>query len=77
MQGDTLVPYLFIICLEYVLRTSIDKMKENGSKLTKKKSRRYYGQTITEADNADDSASGKHTRPSWNPATWKFLDNVK
>ena len=25
LQGDTLAPYLFIICLDYVLRPSIDK----------------------------------------------------
>ena len=36
MQGDTLAPYLFIICLDYVLRTFIDKIK-----LTKERSRRY------------------------------------
>ena len=30
LPGDTLAPYLFIICLDYVLRTSIDKIKENG-----------------------------------------------
>ena len=36
LQGDTLAPYLFIICLDYVLRTSIDKIKENGFELTKK-----------------------------------------
>ena len=30
LQGDTLAPFLFIICLDYVLRTSIDKIKENG-----------------------------------------------
>ena len=35
------VPYLFIICLDYVLRTSIDKIRENSFKLTKKRSRRY------------------------------------
>ena len=37
LQGDTLAPYLFIICLEYVLKTSIDKIKVNGFELTKKK----------------------------------------
>ena len=31
-QGDTLALYLFIICLDYVLRTSVDKIKENGFK---------------------------------------------
>ena len=42
LQGDTLAPYLFIICLDYVLRTSIDKIRENGFELTKKRGRRYY-----------------------------------
>ena len=37
LQRDTLSPYLFIICLGYVLRKSIDKIKENGFELTKKK----------------------------------------
>ena len=27
LQGDTFTPYLFIICLNYVLRKSIDLMK--------------------------------------------------
>ena len=49
-QGDTLAPYLFIICLDYVLRTSIDKIKENGFELTKKRSRRYPIKTITDVD---------------------------
>ena len=31
-------------------------MKANGFKLTKKRSRRYSAQTITDADNADDIA---------------------
>ena len=55
-QGDTLAPYLFIICLDYVLRTMIDKIKENGSELIKKKSRRYPAKTISDADYADDIA---------------------
>ena len=49
-------PYLFIICLDYVLRTSIDKIRENGFEMTKKRSRRYPAKTITDADNADDIA---------------------
>ena len=56
LQGDTLTPYLFIICLDYVLRTSIDKIKENGFELTKKRSRRYPAKTITDADYANDIA---------------------
>ena len=56
LQGDTLAPYLFIICLDYVLRTSIDKIKENGFELTKKRSRRYPATTFTDADYADDIA---------------------
>ena len=39
-----------------MLRTSIDKIKENGFKLTKERSRRYPAQTITDADYADDIA---------------------
>ena len=44
LQGDTLAPYFFIICLDYMLRTS----KENGFELTEKRSRRYPAKTITE-----------------------------
>ena len=39
LQRDTLVPYLFI-CLDYVLRTSIDLMKENSFKLAKERNRK-------------------------------------
>ena len=56
LQGDTLAPYLFIICLDYVLSTSIDKIKENGYKLTKERSRRYPAKTITNTNYADDIA---------------------
>ena len=56
LQGNTLNPYLFIICLDYVLRTSIDKIRENGFDLTKKRSRRYPAKTITDADYTDDIA---------------------
>ena len=56
LQRDTLVPYHFTICLDYVLRTSIDKIKENGFKLTKERRRRYPAQTISDVDYADDIA---------------------
>ena len=59
-NGDTeyfdIVAYLFIICLDYVLRTSINKIRENGFELTKKRSKRYPAKTITDADYADDIA---------------------
>ena len=56
LQGDTLAPYLFIICLDYILRTLIDNIRENGFELTKKRSRRYPAKTITDVNYADDIA---------------------
>ena len=53
LRGDTFAQYQFIICLDYVLRTSIDKIKENGFELTKKRSRRYPVKIITDTDYAD------------------------
>ena len=54
LQGDTLALYLFIICLDYVLRTSIDLMKENGFLLAKESRWWYPTQTITDVDYAND-----------------------
>ena len=70
LQADTLAPYLYIICQDYILRTSIDKIKENGFELTKKRSRRYPAKTITDADYAGDSDSSKCTHPSRNPTAY-------
>ena len=56
LQGDTIAPYLFIICRDYVLRTSIDKIKENRFELIKKSSRRYPAKTISDADYGEDIA---------------------
>ena len=39
-----------------MLRTSIDKIRENSFELTKKRNRRYPAKTITDADYADDIA---------------------
>ena len=56
LQGDTLVPFLFILTLDYVLRTSVDKLNSFGFTLEKAKSRRYPAKKITDADYADDLA---------------------
>ena len=53
LQGDSLVPYLFIISQNNVLSTSIYLIKENGFILKKVRSRRYSAETITGADYAD------------------------
>ena len=36
LQGDTQASYLFIVCLDYVLRTFIDIMKDNSSSWQRK-----------------------------------------
>ena len=56
LQGDTLAPFLFVICLDYILRTSIDTVKELGLTLRQSRGRRYPAETITDADYADDLA---------------------
>ena len=47
LQGDTLAPYLFIICWDNVLSTSIDLIKENDVTLKRQGAvdigRHYYG----------------------------------
>ena len=37
LQVDTLAPYMFIICLDYILQILINLIKENGFTLKKKK----------------------------------------
>ena len=56
LQGDTLAPFLFILTLDYVLRTSLDKLNSFGFTLEKAKSRRYPAKKITDADYTDDLA---------------------
>ena len=54
LQGVTLAPLLFIIILNYVLRTSIDENKYLSLTLSKQRSRRYPTIKITDAYYADD-----------------------
>ena len=62
LQGDTLAPYLLIICLYSVLRTSIELMKENKQKIPGKN---YYECR----QHRWQSVSSKFTRPSRISAT--------
>ena len=72
LEGDILAPYLFIICLDYVLKTSIDFMKANGFKLANTRSSICFAQTISDADYADDiSLLAIHTsRPNPSNIVW-------
>ena len=53
---DSLLSYLYILFLDYVLRTSIDLIKENGFTLKKKKEADDFPQKLTDTDYADDLA---------------------
>ena len=54
LQRNTLTSYLFIICMDYILWTSIDLIKENGFMLKKARSRQHPAETITYTDYTDD-----------------------
>ena len=41
LQGDTIAPFLFIICLDYFLKSSIDCSSNCGFTLKKRRSRRH------------------------------------
>ncbi len=56
LQGDTLAHYLFVIYLDYVLRTSMDRHEELGLTLSEWSSQRYPRTNITDADYANDLA---------------------
>ena len=56
LQGDTLAPFLFILCLDYALRTSVDSHTELGFTLEISRSPRYPARVITDVDYADDIA---------------------
>ena len=47
LQEDSFALYLFIICIDYVLQTSIDLIKENGLPVKIAKDVRYPSETIT------------------------------
>ena len=66
LKGDTLAPFLFILCLHYILKTSVDINAELGFTLTERRSRRYRASHITDIDYADDIAITKNDMKSAN-----------
>ena len=54
LREDTLAPYMSIICLDYILWMSIDRIKENGFTLEKTRSSWYPAETKTNADYTND-----------------------
>ena len=66
-QGDTLAPYLFIICLDYVLRTSIEKFQRKWLRADKEKKQKVprknnYRRRLRRWH----SVTGEYTQPSRN-----------
>ena len=55
MQGDTLAPYLFIIAIDYIMRTAL-RDSDIGLTLHPRRSRRYPAKKVQDADFADDLA---------------------
>ena len=67
LQGYTLAPYLFIICLDYLLRTSIDKNQRKRLRADKEKKQNVprnnnYRHRLRRWHND----TGKYTQPSRN-----------
>lgn len=56
LQGDTLAPYLFVIVVDYILRQSVDTIKEKGIIIKPGKSNRDRLKYLTDLDYADDIA---------------------
>ena len=61
LQGYTLSQFLFIICIDYILKTSLDNDRELGFTLTKRRSIRYHAEQITDTDYTDDIAVTSNT----------------
>ena len=56
LQGNTLVPFTFIVCLDYVLRKSLDAQTDLGFTLTQQTNSRYPYKKVTVASYADEFA---------------------
>ena len=66
LQGDTLAPYLFIICLDFMLRTSIDKIRKRLRADKEKKQKVPHKNNYQRWLHRWHSNTGKYTQPSRN-----------
>ena len=64
LEGDSLAPYLFIICLDYVLRTSIDKIRKKRLQADKEKKQKVLRKNNYRRRWHSDT--GEYTKPSRN-----------
>ena len=55
-ETDTLAPFLFVITLDYMFRTSLDELNYMGFTLSQRRSSRHPAEKITDVDYADDLA---------------------
>ena len=56
LQGDTLAPYIFIIVVDYVMRTALKDLDAPGFTLTLRQSRRHPAKKLSDVEFADDVA---------------------
>ena len=56
LQDDTLAPFVFIIALDYAMRSSLEGYEDLGFTLTERRSHRFPAVMITDTDFADDIA---------------------
>ena len=54
LQGDTLAPYLFVIVMDFILRTALDGESSLGLKIKNGTTRRYPAKYLTDLAYADD-----------------------
>ena len=78
LQGDTLAPFLFIICMDHILKNSLDENEKLGLTLTERKTRRYHAENIADIDYADDIALDSNSQTDANKMLLKFnlLPNI-
>jgi len=60
-QGDVISPLLFNIMIDWILRSSVDNIKEEGVKVIPRKSSRYPASYVTDRGFADDLAATSTT----------------